>query len=144
MSFHAMTEFILPLLAVFSLSARAAKPAAPNNSANLDAKGMTPILCTPIPYCPRDVVKAGDAEKNLYVEMSTAVAQNEKVPFINLNHITMSHYAGMTPQAIKEKYFTPADNMHTSPAGAELNAESVVEGLKQLKDCPLAGFLKAQ
>jgi hypothetical protein len=38
--------------------------------------------------------------------------------------------------------FTPADNTHTSPAGAELNAQSVVEGLKLLKDVPLAVYVK--
>lgn len=107
------------------------------------AKGMTPILCTPIPHCPKAAVKAGDLEKSPYVEMATAVAKNENVPFINLNEITLSHYAGLTPPEIKAKYFTAANNTHTSPAGAEVNAESVVEGLRQLKDCPLAGFLKS-
>ena len=111
--------------------------------ADARAKGMTPILCTPIPHCPKEPVKAGDVEKSPYVEMSTAVAKNENVPFVNLNQITMSHYAGLTAKEIKEKYFTPADGTHTSPVGAELNAQSVIEGLKQLKDCPLAGFLKA-
>jgi lysophospholipase L1-like esterase len=106
------------------------------------AKGMTPIICTPIPHCLKEPVKAGDLEKSPYVEMSTAVAKAEKVPFVNLNQITLSHYAGLSPQEIKEKYFTPADGTHTSPAGAELNAQSVVEGLKQLKDCPLAGYLR--
>jgi lysophospholipase L1-like esterase len=109
--------------------------------ADARAKGMTPILCTPIPHCPKAPVKAGDVEKSPYVEMSTAVAENEKVAFINLNQITLSHYAGLSPQEIKEKYFTPADNTHTSPAGAELNAQSVLEGLKRLKDCSLVGFL---
>ena len=50
-------------------------------------------------------------------------------------------YAGMAPADIKAKYFTPADNTHTSPAGAERNAASVVEGIRALKDCPLAGYL---
>jgi hypothetical protein len=36
-----------------------------------------------------------------------------------------------------------ADNQHTTKAGARLNAESVVEGLKQLKDCPLSTYLGA-
>jgi lysophospholipase L1-like esterase len=112
--------------------------------ADAHAKGMTPVLCTPIPHCPKEPVKAGDVEKSDYVHLSADVARVEKVPFINLNKITMSHYAGMTAMDIKEKYFTPADNTHTSFAGAELNAQSVIEGLKQLKDCPLAGFLKAQ
>jgi len=105
------------------------------------AKGMTLILCTPIPHCPKDQVTAGDVEKSAYVDMSTQVANNEQVPFINLNQITMSHYAAFTPKEIKEKYFTSADNTHTSFAGAELNAQSVVEGLKQLKDCPLNQYL---
>ena len=53
----------------------------------------------------------------------------------------MSHYVGMTPNEIKAKYFTTADNTHSSFAGAELNAQSVIEGLKMLTNCPLAGFL---
>jgi len=105
------------------------------------AHGMTILICSPIPHCPKEEVHAGDVEKSDYVKFSRAVAESEKVDFIPLNEITLSHYAGMTPQEIKEKYFTPADNTHTSPAGAELNAQSVVQGLRQLKDCPLAKFL---
>lgn len=105
------------------------------------AKGMIPILCSPIPHCPQAEVHVGDVEKSVYVKFSQAVAENEGVAFINLNQITLSHYAGLSPQEIKEKYFTPADNTHTSPAGASLNAQSVVEGLRQLKDCPLTGYL---
>lgn len=105
------------------------------------AKGLTPILCSPIPHCPRAEVHAGDVEKSDYVKFSEAVAESEHVDFINLNQITMSHYAGLAPKEIKEKYFTPADNTHTSPAGAELNAQSVIEGLRQLKTCPLANDL---
>ena len=101
------------------------------------AKGMTPILCTPIPHCPTVEVHPGDVEKSDFVRLATAVAENEKVLFINLNQIVMSHYAGLTPKEIKEKYFTPADNTHTSLAGAELNAQSVIEGLRQLKSCLL-------
>jgi lysophospholipase L1-like esterase len=106
------------------------------------AKGMTPILYTPIPHCPREPVKAGDVEKSPYVEMSVAVAKSENVPLVNINLLTMNRFAELSPKEIKQKYFTPADNTHTSPAGAELNAQSVIEGLKQLKDCPLAGYLK--
>ena len=106
------------------------------------AKGMTPILCTPIPHCPKEPVPAGDVEKSPYVEMATAVAQQEKVAFINLNQLTLRRYAELTPAEIKAKYFTPADGTHTSPAGAEVNVQSVLEGLRQLPACPLASFLK--
>jgi len=109
--------------------------------ADARAKGMTPILCTPIPHCPKDPVKAGDVEKSIYVDMSTAVAKSEKVLFINLNELTMSQYAGKTPQEIKATYFTPADNTHTSFAGAELNAQNVITGIRALDGCPLRDYL---
>lgn len=106
-----------------------------------ESRGMSIIICSPIPHCPKEEVHPGDVEKSDYVRSSEAVAESEKVPFINLNKITMSHYAGMTPEEIKQKYFTPADNTHTSLAGAELNAQSVIDGLSQLKNCPLADYL---
>jgi lysophospholipase L1-like esterase len=106
------------------------------------AKGMTPILCTPIPHCPKEQVKAGDLEKSEYVRLAAAVAAAEKVPLVNINLLTMNHYATLTPAEVKAQYFTPADGTHTSPAGAELNAKSVVDGLRLLKECPLAKFLK--
>ena len=104
------------------------------------AKGMTPIICSPVPHVPRAEVKAGDIENWDYVRFAGQVATNENVLFINLNQITISHYAGMTPAEIKAKYFTTADNTHSSWAGAELNAQSVVEGLRTL-DCPLKKYL---
>jgi lysophospholipase L1-like esterase len=105
------------------------------------ARGMEPIICTPIPHCPTKTVKAGDVENSNYVRWAAAVAESEHVPLISLNEIILRHYAGLTPKEIKEKYFTPADNTHTSLAGAELNAESVIEGLRALTNCPLQNLL---
>jgi len=105
------------------------------------AKGMTPIICSPIPHVPKESAKPGDVEPSGYVGWSHDVATNEHVLFIPLNQIIMSHYVGMTPAEVKAKYFTPADNTHTSLEGAELNAKSVVEGLRHL-DCPLKSFLR--
>ncbi len=105
------------------------------------AKGMIPILCSPIPHCPRTEVKPGDVEKSNYVTWSAEVAKNENVPFIDLNRITLSDYAGMKPEEIKQKYFTPADNTHTNPEGAKLNAQSVVEGIRSLEDVKLKDYL---
>jgi hypothetical protein len=40
------------------------------------------------------------------------------------------------------KYFTPpGDRTHTNPAGAQFNAESVVMGIRALKDSPLNQYL---
>jgi len=111
--------------------------------ADARARGMTPILCSPVPRCPKEAVRAGEVESNNYVSWSGQIATNEHVPFINLNRITMGHYAGLSQEEVKTKYFTPADNTHASLAGAELNAASVIEGLRALKECPLKACLLA-
>jgi lysophospholipase L1-like esterase len=109
--------------------------------ADARAKGMTPILLSPVPHCPQRPVAKGDVEKNGYVGWSEEVAGAEKALFVNLNQIVLARYAGMAPEDIKSNYFTPADNTHTSPAGAALNAAAVAEGLRGLKDCPLKDYL---
>jgi rhamnogalacturonan acetylesterase len=104
------------------------------------AKGMTPILCSPVPHLPKQTVGNNEVEPSDYVAWSGEVATNENVPFIHLNKIVMSHFAGMTPEEIRAKYFTPTDNTHFSPAGAALNAQSVAEGLYAM-GCPLKNDL---
>ncbi|QEL15765.1 rhamnogalacturonan acetylesterase [Limnoglobus roseus] len=105
-------------------------------------KKLTIVILSPIPHCPQKPVEKGTAEKSGYVGWAEEVAKAEKVPFVNLNLLVMTHYAEMKPAEIKEKYFTTADNTHTSPAGAERNAACVAEGLKALKDVPLKECLK--
>ncbi len=105
------------------------------------ARGMTPIICSPVPHVPKTIMKRGETENWDYVRFAGEVATNENAPFINLNQIVISHYAGMTPAEIKARYFTTADNTHSSLAGAELNAESVVEGIRELTHGPLKNFL---
>jgi rhamnogalacturonan acetylesterase len=109
--------------------------------ADARAKKLTPILVSPVPHCPQKQVEKGAVEKSNYVAWAEEVATAEKVGFVHLNKIVMAKYAEMTPAEIKEKYFTPADNTHTSPVGAALNAACVAEGLRVLKDCPLSEYL---
>jgi rhamnogalacturonan acetylesterase len=101
------------------------------------AHGLTPIVCSPIPHCPKDTVHEGDLEKSGYVGWAKDVATAEKTDFIQLNGLIMTRYAAMTPDKIKSDLFTTADNTHTSPAGAEINAACVVEGIRALDDCKL-------
>jgi rhamnogalacturonan acetylesterase len=105
------------------------------------AKGMTPILCSPVPHCPTKQVEAGAVEKSKHVAWSEEVAKAEKALFVDLNRIILSKYADLKPADIKSKYFTAADNTHTSPGGAELNAACVAQGIRGLKDCPLGKYL---
>ncbi len=105
------------------------------------ARGMKPVLVAPIPHCPKQPVQKGAVEKNPYVGWAEEVARAEKVPFIHLNRLVLAHYAELTPAEIKARYFTPADDTHTSPAGAERNAAAVVEGVRALQDCSLKDYL---
>lgn len=104
-------------------------------------KKMTPILLSPIPHAPQKQVAKGEVEKSNYVTWAEEVATAEKADFVNLNKVVMGRYAAFTPAEVKEKFFTAADNTHTSPAGAELNAACVAEGLRGLKDCKLKDYL---
>jgi hypothetical protein len=106
------------------------------------AKGMTPILCSPVAHCPQKPVEPDTVEKSNYVVWSAEVARSEKALFIDLNRIILGKYAKEAPGDIKTRYFTPADNTHTSPAGAELNAACVVEGIRALPEYPLTKYLK--
>ncbi|MGN6727213.1 MAG: rhamnogalacturonan acetylesterase [Tepidisphaeraceae bacterium] len=109
-------------------------------------KGLKPIICSWIPHCPKPGDKVEpEGEPTSYRLWAKQVAEKENVPFIDLYAITWHKYMKMTPSEIKEKIFTPADNTHTSPVGAKINAQSVAQGLEQLKkekDIPLADYLK--
>jgi len=103
------------------------------------ARGMTPVICSPVPRLPRQIPPAGAVDR--YVAWSAQVAADQKVFFINLNQIILSHYAGLTTSEIKTNFYTPKDDTHFSPAGAQLNAACVIEGLRELTNCPLEDFL---
>jgi lysophospholipase L1-like esterase len=107
------------------------------------AKGMNPIICSPVPHCPKPGEPIGAAgEPSGYRLYAKQVAEAEKIPFIDLYALTWAQYAAMKPEEVKTKYFTEADNTHTNPDGAAVNAQSVAEGIKAMKDLPLSEFLK--
>jgi lysophospholipase L1-like esterase len=104
---------------------------------------MTPIICSPIPRRPR-ATPGPTTTPTTYGLWAEQVATAEKVPFVDLNRIILKHYAGMDPADIKKKYFTTADDTHTSADGADLNAAAVIEGLKVLPDDPLKDYLREE
>lgn len=109
--------------------------------ADARAKGMTALICSPVPHAPKSEVKPGEIEKSEYVGFAGEVATNENVTFINLNRLVMQHFAGLPPEAIKEKYYARGETTHFNAAGAELNARSVVDGLES-SDSSLKQFLR--
>ena len=105
------------------------------------AKGAIPILCSPIP---RKTWKDGKIVRNAdnYGGWARQVAEQEHVAFIDLNEIIARRYDALREAAVEALFADP--HTHTSRAGAELNAECVVAGLKGLPDDPLAEYFLAK
>jgi lysophospholipase L1-like esterase len=107
--------------------------------ADVRAKGATPIVCSLVP---RKTWKDGKIarSKDTFAGWAAQVAAAEKVPFVDLNEIIAQRYDALG-QAKVEPLFAD-EHTHTSLAGAQLNAECVVAGLKALPNDPLAAYLK--
>ena len=105
------------------------------------AKGVTPILCTLIP---RKIWKDGKIVRNAdtYAGWAREVAAEEKIGLIDLNERIAKRYDALGEAAVEPLFGDP--HTHTSRAGAELNAEVVVEGLKALTHDPVAGDFSAK
>ena len=74
-----------------------------------------------------------------YAQWTQETAQAQNVPFVDVTKIIADRYDAMGQEAVKAM-FGP-DYVHTSPAGADLNAASVVAGLKAIPNSPLSGLL---
>jgi unsaturated rhamnogalacturonyl hydrolase len=99
------------------------------------AKGATPIICSLIP---RKTWKDGKIvrSKDSYGGWAEQVAAAQRVGFIDLNEITARKYDALGEAAVEPLFGDP--HTHTTAAGAIINAESVVSGLKALPHDPLA------
>ncbi|MBC6988897.1 rhamnogalacturonan acetylesterase [Hymenobacter sp. BT491] len=102
------------------------------------AKGATPIVASMIPRNEWNDGKVVRASSD-FGKWAAEVAQQEGVAFINLNEITALKYDKMGPEAVKA--FFPGDHTHTNEAGARLNAESVVDGIRSNRKIGLNKYL---
>lgn len=109
--------------------------------ADVRAKGATPILCSLVP---RKIWVDGHIRRNTstYRGWAKEVAEQEHVGFIDLNEIIARRYDAMGPQQVDTLFGDP--HTHTDWAGAVLNAESVIAGLRDLPGDPLTQYLSAQ
>ena len=101
------------------------------------AKGATPIVCSPVP---RKVWRDGKISSNAedHGKWAAQVAESAGVRYLPLNAIVSRKYEELGPDKVEALF--SGDNTHTSLAGAELNAASVIAGLKALKKNPLARY----
>lgn len=107
--------------------------------ADTKAKGATAIICSPIPrnmFKDGKVLRAGADYGKWAQETATATGAY----FIDLNIIIADQYDQLGPDKVKELF--PGDHTHTNEAGARLNANAVVTGLRQLPNHPLTQYLR--
>lgn len=102
------------------------------------AKGANPIVLSPTP---RNVWKDGKMERmsETYALWARQVAEQEKVPFVDLNDIAAKKTEALGETRGKSLFF---DAAHTNKEGAILNAEAVTEGLRALKGTDIQKYLK--
>ena len=109
--------------------------------ADTRAKGATPIVCSLIP---RKIWKDGKIVRNSedYGKWAADVARSTNTAFVDLNEIIARQYDELEPAKVEPLFADP--HTHTSLAGAELNARSVIAGLKALKKNPLGRYVSAK
>jgi lysophospholipase L1-like esterase len=103
-------------------------------------KGATVIILSPIP---RNIWKDGRVVRASedYGKWAAESAKTGGALFIDLNEIVARRYEKDGEDKVGPQYFTTKDHTHTSPAGARVNAESVIQGLKDLKKNPLKRYI---
>ncbi len=110
------------------------------------AKGATPIVCSLIPR--KSWAADGKINRNKadYAGWAEQVAAQEKVGFIDLNEMIAAKYDIAGHDAVVKLFpqVTPDEHTHTNRAGAELNAEIVVAGMKALPGNPLGKYFSAK
>lgn len=105
------------------------------------ARGAIAIVCSPVP---RNSWKEGKiaTSENGHRQWAEAVAKSNGAFYVDLFGLIIPHYEAIGEEKVKSQFFTPKDNTHTNDTGAKLNAAMVVEGIKSLKECSLAHYLK--
>lgn len=104
-----------------------------------EAKGATPVVCSMIPRNEWKDGKVIRADQD-FGKWAAEVAHDEGVVFIDLNELTARKYDKLGPDEVKK--FFPGDHTHTNAAGAQVNAASVVEGLRADKKMALNKYLR--
>jgi rhamnogalacturonan acetylesterase len=106
------------------------------------AKKVTILVCSLIP---RKIWKDGRVVRSSgdsYGGWARQIAEQEHVPFIDLNEIIGREYDALGEQAVEPLFADP--HTHTSLEGARLNAKAVITGLKLLKPDPLEKYFSAR
>lgn len=109
---------------------------------DVKAKGAHPILFS---LTPRNAWEDKDSTIITRVNQTFGlwakqIAEEQEVPFIDLNDITASKFEKFGKEKVKYMFYL--DRIHTSAFGAKVNAESATEGIRNYERLELANYLK--
>jgi len=112
--------------------------------ADARAKGATPVVVSLIPRKSWDDEGKVRRNKGDYAGWAAEVARSEQTGFIDLNEMAASRYDALGHDAVMNLFpqTNPDEHVHTNWAGAQLNAQLVLAGLKALGDKRIAAYLK--
>ncbi|MEO6391972.1 MAG: rhamnogalacturonan acetylesterase [Pyrinomonadaceae bacterium] len=103
------------------------------------AKGATVIFCSMVPHKDWENGKILRTESKTFVMWTANAARETGAAFINLNESIALRFENLGPEKV-EALFADA-RTHSTPAGALLNAEMVIGGLRALKRPDLSRYL---
>jgi lysophospholipase L1-like esterase len=113
------------------------------------AKGASPILLTLTVRniwkpCPDGTLNSAGGQTCIerdmgYTSSLRQLAAEEHIPLIDMSDIAANRFEALGP--VKTALLFPKDHTHTSPEGAELNANAVAEALREAHS-PLSIYLK--
>jgi lysophospholipase L1-like esterase len=108
--------------------------------ADAKAKGAIPIVVSPVP---RNIWRDGKVARasNDYGKWASEAAKDGGAFFLDLNELVSRRYETIGQEKVAASYFGATDHTHTTPEGATVTAAVVVDGLRELKDCPLKAYL---
>ena len=106
------------------------------------AKGATVIFCSMVPHKDWEDGKIVRKESETFVKWTANAAKETGAAFVNLNEIVALEFERLGPEKVEPLFGDK--RTHSTAAGAELNAEMVVAGLRALKKPKLAGYLSAK
>ncbi len=103
--------------------------------ADVRRKGGHPILLSPTA---KNLWNDGSLhpDQGPHGNWSAQVASSGQTPFINAGALIASQYNALGPERVSSLFCNTADTVHTSPAGARLNAGVVASALRAIPNLP--------
>jgi lysophospholipase L1-like esterase len=102
-----------------------------------DKGAVMSIVCSPIP---RNGWRNGTLNPDSYGPIAKAAAEQMKMPYIDLNGLIIKKYLALGQEKVTNELFPENEGTHTDWAGAVLNAQCVIEGMKE-QNLPITKYL---